>query len=184
MLSKITFTPDHTRYDAVELLDKHLTKTDVSLNFLKELSREHDIQRLAELFILPLEVILSFKEYRPADIHYLLTTSKNAGIQFGSLPDWYAEAISKTDKAETLRFLHFRLNNIRWPYTSPTFNRDAITFLSERGIDRVYQFLLINKDELTESAGKLSKKVLDSYQFFIESNELDDLKITVNPVND
>lgn len=179
MLKKISFTPEPAKYDALQWLDRALTKSDLSLNFLREL-RKHQIDRLAELFILPLDTILRLEGYKPADIHYLLDAAKLIGLQFGSLPEWYDEAGANNEKARLIRFLHLKLSQV--PYSSSLMlNYDQLAYLKEQGVERVYQFLLMNKSEL-HPGHKFNKKILDSYDIFIESNEqLEDLKITVNP---
>lgn len=164
----------------LELLDRTLTKTDVSLNFLKEL-RKYQIDRLAELFILQMDAILLFETYKPTDIHFILNSAKQIGVQFGSLPEWYNGARAKNEKAKMIRFLHLKLTHV--PYTSALMlNYDQIAYLKAQGIERVYQFLLMNKSGL-HSGHKFNKKILESNDNFLFHSELEDLKVTIIPAN-
>lgn len=167
---------DHETYDTIEILTRHIHYWDFCKAFYNELQFKK-IERLLDLFAYPLEEILAFDGYTPKDIHGLLATAKEYDLKFGEVPEWVIYYRKNSENFQVERFLNSKVLSVEYPFSRPSLNRKEWVFLREEfGVERVYQFLRIDRKKVSE-VKYMGKKIIEALDYFIDRNEIDKLKI-------
>lgn len=98
----------------------------------------------------PLPLILKMKDYKSYDIHSLLSIAEELKIEFGILPDWVLQFKEDHNKNEVERFLHCKLWDLSYTQRPSLGHKEYKILFDQFKVDRVYQFLRIDRQELAK----------------------------------